>query len=99
METIVTLINKNYVVDDMGIEKAETTEEAVYAEVFPTTQNEFFKAGQSGFKPELMIKIWAFEYSGQNELKVNGDYYSVYRTYERPDEKIELYLERRSGNG
>lgn len=56
-------------------------------------------AGQMGFKPELRFKVWRSEYSGENIVKYNDVRYSIYRTFEAEDGRIELYAERRSGSG
>lgn len=72
-------------------------EVAVFCEIESITQNEFFKAGQAGFKPELKAVVWSNEYHYERLIKIGGVIYSIYRTFERLDGKTELYVERRSG--
>lgn len=71
----------------------------VFAEVESITQTEFMNAGQMGFRPELRFKVWRTEYSGESIVKYDGKYYSIYRTYEADNGRIELYAERRVGSG
>lgn len=71
----------------------------VYADVGSITQSEFMNAGQMGFRPELRFKVWRSEYSGESIVEYDGKYYSIYRTYEADNGRIELYAERRVGSG
>jgi SPP1 family predicted phage head-tail adaptor len=71
----------------------------VYADVESITQTEFMQAGAMGFKPELRFRVWRSEYSGENLVDYNEKRYSIYRTYEASDGRIELYAERRVGSG
>lgn len=72
----------------------ETHEEKkkVFAAVESVIQSEFFAAAQSDFKSQYKISLWVSDYEGQPFVEVDGIRYSVYRTYIRKDEKIELYL-------
>lgn len=61
-------------------------------------QNEFVAAGQIGIRPEAMFLIRTKDYGGQKKLKFDGDTYTIYRVYDRPDDgKTELYCEVRLG--
>ena len=48
-------------------------------------------------KPEFVIETSMFDYSGQEEIEVDGVLYKIYRTFERDDEIIELYCIKRAG--
>ncbi len=76
----------------------EESEKKVFGETASISQSEFSTAGQKGLKPSLKFVIWDFEYSGECAVTIDGDPYTVYRTYRRDDGKIELYLERRRGD-
>ncbi len=91
------LVSKNYEKNSIGQDIATLQEAAVFCEVASITQNEFFKAGQSGFKPELKVLVWTNEYHGEELIKIENTYYSIYRTFPRIDGKTELYVEKRSG--
>ena len=79
------------------INEKETEEKQVFAEVYSITQSEYVAAGQKDIKPAYKFEIWNFEYDGQTDIVYNGIRLTVYRTYPRPDDKIELYTEERSG--
>lgn len=73
---------------------------SVYATVDPVGRDEFNAAGQMGMKAEYKFTIWAAEYDGQDEVEYNGKRLSIYRTYgARRDDKMELYVAERAGNG
>lgn len=91
------LVSEHHEKDSIGQNIATSTEAAVFCEIASITQNEFFKAGQSGFKPELKIAVWSNEYHNEEIIKIENTYYSIYRTFPRIDGKTELYVEKRSG--
>lgn len=95
--TTVNLIKKTYTPDEIGQQIPTETIKTVFCEIQSISQNEFFKAGQSGLKPQYKILIWGFEYSGEIAIELDGKKYSVYRTFLRNDEKIELYLTEKVG--
>ncbi|MEF7566414.1 phage head closure protein [Bacillus infantis] len=84
--------------DDLGqTEEIETYSNRVFCEKRPIAQTEFYQAGQAGIKPSRLLVVSVFDYSSQEKLMYNGKEYSVYRIYERPDDKVELYCEVRAG--
>lgn len=91
------LIKTTYVLDEIGQQIPVETSKTVFADVQSISQSEFFKAGQTGFKPQHKILIWGFEYDGENAIELNGERYKIYRTFLRADEKIELYLTQKVG--
>jgi len=74
------------------------TERKIFGEVQSISQHEFFEAGQLGLTPELKAIVWSFDYKQEDSLKLRNRNYSIYRTYERHDSKIELYLKSRTGD-
>lgn len=88
-DEIVTLV---WPLEDGQEEKTE-----VVARIESVSQTEFFAASQSGFKPQYKISFWENEYSGQPIVIVKNERFSVYRTYSRDDQKIELYLQEKIG--
>lgn len=75
----------------------ETEETEVFAEIDSVGQNEFFAAEQAGFRPEFRAKIWREEYDNETILQLDGKKYDIYRTFECPGGKIELYAQHRVG--
>lgn len=69
------------------------TETLVYAEDISIRQTEFFQAAAIGFKPERCLKMYAFEYHGEQLCELDGERYNIYRTYlAQGSDRIELYL-------
>ncbi len=78
--------------------KTEYQETEVMAKINPVGRDEFAAAGQKGYKAEFMLEVWAFEYSGQKEVTVDGERYAIYRTYgPKSNGKTELYVSERVG--
>ena len=71
--------------------------EKVYATVESVSQSEFFAASQAGYKAEKKVSMWISDYNEQSIVRLNGKPYSVYRKYERADQKVELYLTSKIG--
>ena len=97
MDTFITLDKITYTEDAIGNQVEELVSQQVYAAKKAVRQSEFYQAASSGLKPEVTLIIWTFEYDGEQKLVYNNKTYSVIRTYERPDRKIELTCEVKSG--
>lgn len=96
--TAFNLLTPSRAQDTIGQWVTTYTPKQVYGNVGSVSAAEFFAAGQNGIKPELRITMFAYDYSGERDLEVNGVIYSVYRTYFATTDKIELYCERRAGD-
>lgn len=97
MNEIIVLIGKGECcTDENGNEKFKNNRRGAYGAIKSVGQREFVAASQIGFKPEIMVEIWSFEYSGEEEVILGNKRYSIYRTYQKGD-RLELYLTRRSG--
>jgi len=84
--------------DEIGQELPPTAVRAgIYCTKKSIKQSEFYQASQVGLKPEFVIETSMFDYSGQEEIEVDGVLYKVYRTFERDDEIIELYCIKKAG--
>lgn len=87
-------INKDIPITNQGEPNIKQSSNVVYAERMSITQSEYYSARTKGFKPDLCLKIHAFEYSGERFCVVDNTEYEIYRTYQKSDsEFIELYLE------
>ena len=60
-------------------------------------QSEFFAAGQAGIKAAKKLIVHSGDYQEEMKLKYKDKIYSIYRTYETENEKIELYCEVKAG--
>lgn len=96
--TPVLLVSESWEPDEFGVSQPTESTKKVYADVQSVTRNEFFNAGRNGLNPEYVITVFFGDYSGEKIASINGVRYTVYRTYMRRNNLIELYLERREGN-
>lgn len=82
-----------------GDTKEEDQKTEVFASIDPVGRDEFQAAGVSGYKATGKLNIWAEEYDGQEEVILDDNRYTVYRTYgPKPNGKMELYIAERVGN-
>lgn len=96
-DTQITLIKDQVVIGGKGVPATIQERTTVYATVSSVTGSEFFDAGQGGIRPEYQFVIYDAEYNGQQDVEYDGAVYRVYRTYRRDKDKLELYVEARSG--
>lgn len=93
-DVFVTLIKKGQAEKDIhGNAVYSETKSSVFAVKKSVRQSEFFQAATVGFKPDMLLEVFSFEYSGEEMCELNGDRYTIYRTYQIPNtDRIELYL-------
>lgn len=104
---VIYLLKDTYTVDSMGQRIPETTARAVFCNVSSVTGTEWFSAGQNGIRPEYRITMFRFDYHGEEAVNIGGELvngvieggknYSVYRTYIRDNDELELYVEKKAG--
>ena len=85
--------------DNNGIwRNREGSEREIFARVGSVGRNEFFSAGEAGFRPEFQFTIFDQEYRGEALCEYEGTLYSIYRTYNVPgSDALELYVQRKVG--
>lgn len=93
----IKLINKDYSFSSIGAVKVTESKTSVFAIKSSVSQNEFYQAGQQGFKPEARYDVRLTEYDGQDELEAAGERLTIYRTFDRDDGRVELYATKRKG--
>lgn len=69
----------------------------IFCNVQSVTRTEWTTAAQLGMKAAYCVTVWADEYHGEQIAVLNGDRYSIYRTYQPNTEEIELYLQQKVG--
>lgn len=93
----ISLIETTRSQDEYGVWRSAETSTTVYAQVDSITQREFFEAGRNGLNPEFKFTLFSGDYDNQPIIEYKGSRYSVYRTYLRRNDIIELYVERKGG--
>lgn len=86
------------ITDDLGqTEEVEEYNRQVFCRKESVNRSEFFQAGQNGLKPSCVLIVYTLDYKEEKTIKHNNKVYSIYRTFERKDETIELYCEVKAG--
>ena len=96
----IDLIKKTYTTDSMGQKLYTTQNKTVYATISSITRAEwvsYSQTGRQGLVPAYVALVFMGDYEGENECVYDGQTYGIYRTYERDDEQVELYLEKKAG--
>jgi SPP1 family predicted phage head-tail adaptor len=96
-DDIINLCSMGITKDEIGNQIPTPSSTEVFCTVESISQSEYFQASQKGLKPQLKITMWEFDYSGETTIEWNTKKYTVYRTYLRNDERIELYLTTKAG--
>lgn len=92
------LIGEDWISDEYGVRTPLETERMIYVQVTSISSSEWFEGGRAGLNPELRFITNRFDYSGEEVIKYDGNYYRIYRTYIGKGDTIELYCERRKGD-
>lgn len=98
MSTVITLVNETTSQDSIGQVVSTRSLTNVFAQIRSVSGTEWSNAGLNGIRASYQVTLYADEYAGQQELILDGVSYEVYRTYERRDDKVELYVEKRTGS-
>ncbi len=96
---VIYLISEQFEPDLMNIYEPSEVKRKVFAQVDSVTGREWFEGGRNGLNPELRIRMFRPDYNGEQILEYNSVRYEIYRTYETRDDGIDLYVQRRVGNG
>lgn len=94
---VIKLIGVTLAQDDKGVWRSTPTSREVMCQIDSVTQSEFFEGGRNGLNPEFRFTLFFGDYSGESIVEYKGQTYSVYRTYYRRTDKVELYVERKGG--
>lgn len=94
---VANLIATTYTTDSIGQRVPTETPRTIFCDVASVSASEWFEAGRNGFKPQYRVTMFRPDYEGEAIVELEGERFSVYRTYERRDDLIELYLEKKGG--
>lgn len=94
----VTLLQKTVGYNEIGVKVETVTRKTVIGNASSVSAQEFFRAGEQGLKPEVVIKLWQADYSGEEKLEYSGKQYSIYRNYMSKDGRVELYCQKDVGD-
>ncbi len=91
------LISQIHSTDTLNQEISTESKRKVFCSITSVSASEWFEAGRNGLQAELRITMFAFDYHGEKIAEVNGQRYSIYRTFRSKPDEIELYLEKKAG--
>ena len=94
---VINLIGTAKTQDDTGVWRQSKTTRTVMCQVASITRAEFFNAGRNGLNPEYVFSMFYGDYCGESIVEYEGYTYSVYRTFKRRTDTIELYVGRKGG--
>jgi SPP1 family predicted phage head-tail adaptor len=75
-----------------------TTRKKVFVNVTSVTGTEWFEGGRNGLNPQFRFIMFSHDYNNEKVIEYNGTQYTIYRTFLRSTDEIELYAELRKGN-
>lgn len=96
---VIYLVSETFTPDAYGVMIPALTERKVFCQVDSVTLSEWSEGGRIGLNPEFRMRMFSPEYRGEQLLKYNGILYTIYRSYRGRDDTIDLYVERKHGNG
>lgn len=92
------LITESFLQNDYGVYERSFEKKKVYVDVVSINSQEWFEGGRNGLNPQFRFIMFSHDYSGEQIIEFSGIQYSIYRTYLRKGDLIELYTEKRKGN-
>lgn len=94
---VISLISIVRTQDEYGVWRDTESSRQVFAQADSVTRSEFFDAGRAGLNPEYRFTMFYADYQGEETVEYNGKRYGIYRVYQRRDDNVELYAERKGG--
>lgn len=95
---VITLVGETYTTDGIGQQIVTPIATDVYAQVESVSGTEWHDAGRNGIRPSYRFVMFLYDYNDETTIEYNGKSYSVYRTFIRKDDNIELYVQERGGD-
>lgn len=93
----VILIKETYVQTEKHEQRAVRQETPVIGTLSSVTASEFYQAANTDYRPEIVLKVYEQEYSGQQKVRVGDTQYTIIRTYLSGD-FIELHCQRKGAD-
>lgn len=92
MDDILTLIKNGRDEESPFAKPSDAASVTVFAEKKPLYSGEFHQAKANGIQLQHIMLLRNADYDGQRIAEYKGKRYSIYRTYPRNEDWIELYL-------
>ena len=95
---VISLIREEKTKNELGVYTTQRIRREVFCNVSSVNASEFFEGGRSGLNPQFRMTMFVGDYDGEELLEYNGETFSIYRTYLKTTDTIELYVERKGGS-
>lgn len=95
---VISLIREEKTKNELGVYTTQRIRREVFCNVSSVNASEFFEGGRSGLNPQFRMTMFVGDYDGEDLLEYNGETFSIYRTYLKTTDTIELYVERKGGS-
>lgn len=92
------LVVESFEQDEFGVMRSSATRHKVFVDVASANQQEWFEGGRNGLNPQYRFTMFTFDYHNEKIIEYKGTQYTIYRTYIRNIDEIELYVELRKGH-
>ena len=92
------LVKQEWLQDDEGIMHDDAVKRKVFCKLSSINSQEWFEGGRNGLNPQFKFSMFSHDYHGETLIEYEGVMYSIYRTYYKSIDEIELYTEFRKGN-
>lgn len=96
--SVAYLVTEAFSQNAYGVMERTETKHKVYVDVTSVTSQEWFEGGRNGLNPQYRFTMFSFDYNNEKIIEYQGKQYTIYRTYFRSVDEIELYVELRKGN-
>ena len=92
------LVTETYSQNEYGVQEKQETKRKIYVSVTSVNGQEWFEGGRNGLNPQYRFTMYSFEYLAERLIEYKDKVYTIYRTYQRNIDEIDLYTELRKGN-
>lgn len=96
-DDILKLITTSQRKDRSGVIKTVPAKRIVLCKSDSVSMTEYFEGGRNGLRPDMRFIVFPGDYRGETEVEFHGNVYGVYRTYQRDNDTLELYVQRKGG--
>ena len=92
------LVAETYSQNEYGVQEKQETKRKIYVSVTSVNGQEWFEGGRSGLNPHCIFTRQEIERLAERLIEYKNKVYTIYRTYQRNIDEIDLYTELRKGN-
>ena len=98
MDCVIDLISVPRAQGTDGVWRAGAeTVKTVFADVKSASSTEFHNGFRNGLNPKFVFTMFRYDYDNESAVEYEGSRYSVYRTFRKGTDRIELHAERKGG--